>query len=197
MKYDIRDTKCGFTISELLMVVIIIALVGGVGGGLYVGTYKRIMVERAARDFVLTAKYARIIAIEKQKPYKLYLDDVNDGFLLTTSQWSEQNEQVETIIVKDLYCRPVVFQGEVKFEDIRIAPVGAEGAIEGNQAEQTEEEGQVITFAPNGSAQPAVVQIGDGQTHYAVTISGATGKAKISFGTAENLMAGYFDLDAE
>ncbi len=179
------------------MVVVIIALIGGVGGGLYVGTYKKILVERAARDFVLTAKYARVMAIEKQKPYKLQLDAVNGGFSLTTSQWNEQTEQFESVIVRDLYCRPVVFEGEVRFEDVRIAPVGAEETFESGRTEQVEDEGQVITFSPNGSAQPAVIQIGDGKTHYAISISGATGKAKISFGTAENLAAGTVDLDAE
>ncbi len=216
MRYDIRDTKygftpleiivkskrvtcdtfflTGFTIAELLMVVVIIALIGGVGGGLYVGTYKRILVERAARDFVLTAKYARIMAIEKQKPYKLSLDVVNGRFFLTTSQWSEQTEQLEPVIVRDLYCRPVVFEGEVGFEDIRIAPVGTEETFE---SEQTEEGEQVITFSPDGTVRPAVIQIGDGQTHYAIAISGATGKAKITFGTTENVTAGTIDLDAE
>ena len=179
------------------MVVVIIALIGGVGGGLYVGTYKKILVERTARDFVLTAKYARVMAIEKQKPYKLQLDAINGGFSLTTSQWDEQTEQLESVIVRDLYCRPVVFEGEVGFEDIRIAPAGAEEAFERGWNEQAEDEGQVITFSPNGSAQPAVIQIGDGKTHYAISISGATGKAKISFGTAENLAAGTVDLDAE
>jgi prepilin-type N-terminal cleavage/methylation domain-containing protein len=197
MRYDIRDTKYGFTIAELLMVVVIIALIGGVGGGLYVGTYKKILVEKAARDFVLSAKYARVMAIEKQKPYKLQLDAINGGFSLTTSQWNEQNEQLESVIVRDLYCRPVVFEGEVGFEDVRIAPVGAEETFESGWNKQAEDEGQVITFSPNGSAQPAVIQIGDGKTHYAISISGATGKAKISFGTAENLAAGTVDLDAE
>jgi hypothetical protein len=179
------------------MVVVIIALIGGVGGGLYVGTYKKILVEKAARDFVLSAKYARVMAIEKQKPYKLQLDAINGGFSLTTSQWNEQNEQLESVIVRDLYCRPVVFEGEVVFEDVRIAPVGAEETFESGWNEQAEDEGNVITFSPNGSAQPAVIQIGDGKTHYAISISGATGKAKISFGTAENLAAGTVDLDAE
>jgi sarcosine oxidase gamma subunit len=162
-----------------------------------VGTYKKVLVERAARDFVLTARYARVMAIEKQKPYKLNLDAVNGRFLLTTSEWNEQDEQAELVIVSDLYCRPVELQGDVTFEDIRIAPIGTDETLQVSQTEQTEEEGQVITFSPEGSAQPAVIQIGDGKTHYSITISGATGKAKISFGTAENLAAGTVDLDAE
>jgi type II secretion system protein H len=196
-KSEIWNLNRGFTLVELLMVVVIITLIGGVSGGLYVGTYKKVLVERAARDFVLTARYARVMAIEKQKPYKLNLDAVNGRFLLTTSEWNEQDEQAELVIVSDLYCRPVELQGDVTFEDIRIAPIGTDETLQVSQTEQTEEEGQVITFSPEGSAQPAVIQIGDGKTHYSITISGATGKAKISFGTAENLAAGTVDLDAE
>ena len=52
-------------------------------------------------------------------------------------------------------------------------------------------------FSPNGSAQTAVVQIGDGKTHYAISISAATGKAKIYFGISEDIEVRIIDLDAE
>jgi len=214
MRYDIRDTKSGFipleifaksksdacrasfltgfTIAELLLVVVIITLIGGVGGGLYVGSYKRMLVEKAARDFVLTAKYARVMAIEKQKPYKMRLDVDNGRFLLTTSEWNEQTEQTESVIVRDLYCKPVTFEGDVQFENIKVALIGLDETFE---TEETEESEQAISFSPTGTAQPAVVQIGDGKTHYSITISSATGKAKIYFGTTESFKAATIDLD--
>ncbi len=182
---------CGFTLAEVLVVVIIISLLGGLGGGLYVGTYKRILVEKAARDLFLTAQYARIMAIEKQRQYKILLDVANNGFLLSTTQWDEENEQTEQMIVKDSFCRPVEFAGETRFEDIQITPTGIETTTE------TGEEDQVIVFSPNGTAQSVVIQIGNGKTHYTVTISAATGKAKVYFGTSENVEVGTIDLDAE
>jgi len=42
-----------------------------------------------------------------------------------------------------------------------------------------------------------VIQVGDGKTHYTVSISPATGKAKMFFGTAENVRIGTVDLDAQ
>lgn len=190
MTYDMRDTKYGFTITELLMVVVIIALVASVGGGLYVGTHKRILVEKAARDFLLHAKYARIMAIERQQPYEIQLDAANGGFWLATSEWDEETEQTGQVVVRDYYCKPVQFEGEVKFEDIQVSPIGVEASTES-------EENQAIVFSPNGNAQSAVIQIGDGQNHYTISISAATGKAKIYFGTAENMEVGTIDLDAE
>ena len=111
--------------------------------GLYAGTLKRLQVERAARDFLLTARYARIMAIEKQREYKILIgNDQQGGFYLTTMELNDATGQVEQTIVNDYYCKPVQFEGAVKFEDVQIVPTGSEQAQEA-QAEQT------ITFSPS------------------------------------------------
>jgi len=180
----------GFTVAELLAVIMIIAVIGGIGGGLYVGTYNRMLAEKAARDIVLAAKYARIMAIEKQRPYKMEFDAVNRGFQLTCDSFNEQTEQIERLIVRDVYFKPVQFGGEVKFEDIQITPLGSQ-----DQADSDEQTG--IVFQPNGTAQLTVIQVGDGKNHYTVSIAAATGKAEMYFGTAENVRIGTVDLDAQ
>lgn len=182
--------RVGFTISELLLVVVIIALIGSVGGGIYVGTYKKMLVGKAARNFLLTAKYARIMAIERQRPYEIQLDVNEGGFMLTTLRWNEETGKTEYVIVKDYYCRPVEFEGDVKFEDIQIIPIGLETAIEA-------EGEQKIVFRPNGSAESAVIQIGDDKTHYTVSICASTGKATMYFGTRDEAKIGTIDLDVE
>ncbi|MBC8218463.1 MAG: prepilin-type N-terminal cleavage/methylation domain-containing protein [Planctomycetes bacterium] len=182
--------RCAFTLVELLVVVAIIAVVGSAGIGLYAGTSQRLKLKKTARDFLLTAKYARIMAIEKQREYKIQIDNENGGFALATTEWSGASEQFEQTVVNDYYCKPVQFEGAIKFEDIRISPTGAQ--------ESDEEEEQAITFSPDGSAQTVVVQIGDGRKHYTISISAATGKAKISFGELdESAEIGTIDLDAE
>ena len=189
---DIRGSakRGGFTVAELLLVIIIISLIASAGGGLYVGSHKRMLVEKAARGFLLTAKYARIMAIEQQRPYEIQLDVANGGFWLVTSQMSEETEQAEEVIVRDYYCKPIQFEGEVQFEDIQISPIGAETSTE-------DEENQAIVFSPNGNAQSAVIQIGDGKTHYSISISSSTGNAKMYFGTTENIQALTVDLDTQ
>jgi len=194
----LRNARCmqrakkryGFTFVEVLLVVVIIALVAGVGGGLYAGTYKRMLVEKAARDLVLAAKYARIMAVEKQQPCEMRLDVANNGVSLITTQWNEQNEQMEQIIVRDLYCKPVEFGTGVIFEDIQIVPADSEART------GTDEE-QAIVFSPKGTAQSALVQVGDGTNHYTVSFSAATGRAEMFYDTAENVTIGTTDLDAE
>ena len=179
----------GFTITELLLVVIIIALIAGAGGGLYVRTHQRALVEKAVREFLLTAQYARVMAIEQQSPYTLQLDAANNRFYLATAQWDAETGQTTQVIVQDYYCRPVEFAGDVKFEDIQIAPTSLETA--------ETDEGDAIVFLPNGSTSSAVIRIGDDKTHYAISIDAATGKASLYFGEAEEIKASSVDLDAE
>ncbi len=190
-RYKIRDTRYGFTLVEVLVVVVIIGLLGGLGGGIYVGTYKKLLVEKAARDFFLTTKYARIMAIEKQRQYKIVLDTANNGFHLVTTQLDEEGGQTEQMIVRDSFCKPVAFDDEISFEDIKIAPISIVTATEEDEDEQS------VVFSANGTARTAVIQIGNGKTHYTITISAATGKAKVYDGIAEDVDVGVIDLDAE
>ncbi len=197
----------GFTLTELLLVASIIVLVGGLGGGLYMGTYKKLLVEKTARQFLLTARYARIAAVEQQRPYELLLEKDNKGFLLATTQTATgpatttvpttttmtgttaEAGQAQTMPVKNLYCRPVVFEGDVQFESIQIMPLnGATTTTEGELE-------QKITFWPSGGAETAVVQIGDGKTHYTIAIVAATGKATLYDGPATEVRTASIDLD--
>ncbi len=184
----------GFTLTELLLVISVIVLVSSVGGGVYVGTYKRLVVEKTARQFLQMARYAHIMAIERQRPYELQLAAGNKGFLLTTTRVNTATGQNEKIIVKDLYCRPVQFEGDVTFEDLRIATQTG-----GQTAGRTGEEGQPqrILFLPNGAAESAIVQIGDGKSHYTVAVVAATGKARLYEGIADNIRMASVDLDVQ
>ncbi len=186
-----RNPIRGFTLTELLLVMSLIVLLGGVGGGLYAGSYKRLLVEKAARQFVLTARYARIMAIEQQRPYELQLQNKEkQGFLLTTTQTNTQTGQTEKTVVQDLYCRPVQFGGDVTFENVRIV------TLAGEQSGDAEPEFKIL-FLPNGSAESAVIQIGDGKTHYTVAVVAATGKASLYADTADKIRTTMIDLDTQ
>jgi prepilin-type N-terminal cleavage/methylation domain-containing protein len=180
----------GFTLIEILLVVVIVTMIAGLGGGYCVGSYKRLIVEKTARQLLLMATYARIMAIEQQRPYELQIDAGNRGFLLATTDLDKQTGETQRVVVRDYYCRPVEFDGDVKFEDVVLATPTGEPLTD-----STEE--QKVVFLPNGSAESAVLQIGDGKTHYTVAVVAATGKATLSSGTAQEIDTVSIDLDIQ
>ncbi len=95
------------------------------------------------------------------------------------------------MIVRDSFCKPVGFDGEIGFANIQITPIGLETTTE------EEEDEQSIVFSANGTAQTAMIMIGDGKTYYTITITAATGKAKVYDGIVEDADVGVIDLDAE
>ncbi|MEN6337589.1 MAG: prepilin-type N-terminal cleavage/methylation domain-containing protein, partial [Phycisphaerales bacterium] len=187
-KSQIRNRKStrGFTLTEILLVVAIIAMVGGLGSGYCVGTYKKLLVEKAARQFLLMARYARIMAIEQQKPYELEIDPNNQGFLLATVQADPRTGESQKVLVRDYFCKPVKFEGDVKFEDVQLLAYG-----EGSSSEVDLE--SRIQFFPSGAAESAIVQIGDGKTHYSVAVVAATGKASLYVGLTTDVKTASID----
>jgi len=180
----------GFTLVELLVVIAIISLMASVGGGLLLGSFERLKVDKAASNLFLTAKYARMMAVEQQRRYTLCLDLLNNGFFLMTILYDEESGQIGNVIVQDPYCKPVTFEGNIRFEEIQITPIGLETFSESSDL-------STIVFLPDGTAQSAVIQIGNEKTHYALSINAATGKAKLVFGTLENIKDTTIDLDAQ
>jgi len=56
---------------------------------------------------------------------------------------------------------------------------------------------QKILFLPNGSAESAVVQIGDGKTHYSIAVVAGTGKANLYPGLTTDIRTASIDLDVQ
>lgn len=179
--------RAGFTFLEMTLVVVLAGLIASAAGGIYIGTYKRMLVKKSAIDFLLAAKYARITAIERQCLCRIK-PDVSAGSFVMVVEEKGTSEQVGEIAVRDLYFKPMQFKGEVKFENIKIRPA------EGGRANESENQ-NMITFFSNGRADNAVIQIGDGQNHFTVKVSAITGRAEICEGTADDITSDTVDLD--
>lgn len=190
-RLQVNKTKQhGFTLVELLVVIAIISLMASVGSGMLLGTLKRLKVDKAASNLLMAAKYARIKAVEQQRQYRLCMDVLNNGFYLVTTLFDEETGQICQTIVRDPYCKPVTFEDDIRFENIQITPIGMETFTE-------TEDLQTIVFSPDGTAQSAVVQIGNEKIDYTLSINAATGKAKLVLGSVENVKVSTVDLDAQ
>lgn len=182
-----RKTRA-FTLVEILIVIALIALLAGVGGGIYIGTYDSMAVRKATRDFCLAAKYARILAVEHQRFSRIEIDAEENRYGIVIDEFDEKADRTVQAVVEDAYFRPVQFDEDIEFEELQIMQEG----IESEPSEEDE-----IIFRPDGTARAAIVQIGDGENHYTVSISAATGKAVVYEGTSEEVEKETIDLDRE
>ncbi len=174
--------KNGFTILELVAVAAMIALLFSVGIASYARTFKRWAVEQNARQLYMAARSARLYAVENQQDCTLSLDRENQQFFLLIEDLDEDAADGDRMFVSTPWSRKVQLQEHVSFETVKVA--GLYKDIEGG-----------IVFRPNGTADNAVIQLGDGKVHYTVMISGGTGRARLFEGEAEQLQTDQIDLD--
>lgn len=177
-----------FTLIEILVTVLVVALLAGATVGSYLGTYKRLLVEKAANDVYLAAKYARIAAIEKRQSCVLSLNEEDSGFALMFPQVGAEDSDESGTLIANQYSRPGTFADGVKYEKIVISP-----SVEPDEEDLDK---NIVTFRADGTADSAVIQIGDDKNMYTVYIQAATGKAKMKRGLPEEVAAGVIDLDA-
>lgn len=174
----------GFTLIELLLVISLVVLLAGLGGNRYVVAYKRMLVEKAAKDIYLMAKYARVLAIEKRMDCKLVLDEAGKRFFLTSGYGETES------VITDRYSKPQELGGDVEFEAVEVT-----STVETDH--DIWEGVKMVVFRSDGTADTAIIQLGDGKNHYSVYVMAATGKAKVMFGEAGDVPIDIIDLDAQ
>jgi prepilin-type N-terminal cleavage/methylation domain-containing protein len=180
-----RPARRAFTFVELMVVTLLIALLAGSSIRGSVATFRKMQVERAAREVFLSAQFARIQAVESQRSALVTLDPKTRSLAVTAGGKGGQQ------LVRNAYTRPYQFAEEVNYERIDITPTRPS-----DSATQDETPSTVITFRPDGSADGAVVQVGNGKTHWTVYISSATGSARAEQGAAnEQSPTMAIDLD--
>lgn len=185
----LRDKVGGFTLIEVLAVVMLIAIIAAASGGMFVNTYKKQQVEKSARQLALAAKYARIIAIEQQTPCVLQLSKARRYFSLSMKKANAEAEEMVDTVINDSYCRPTELGKGIEFEKITVS---SRQPREGQDGQMTR-----ITFYADGTADRAMVQIGDGERHYSLRIAAATGRGRLSMGVADEVTPDVIDLDLQ
>ncbi|MEJ5260587.1 MAG: GspH/FimT family pseudopilin [Anaerohalosphaeraceae bacterium] len=175
MKFSLKQN--GFTLIELLAVTTVIAAAALAGTALMMRNQSKTKLLQAAQQIALTAKAARIQAVQSGQPYRLMFDRENRKIFVLPS--GPQNLPSETAPLK-----AVQLPSSVSFEQILILSDVPTDALE-------------IEFQPNGSAKTAVIQLSDGKKQVAVAVHQVTGRVKILHGEQTTLLLDRIDLDQE
>lgn len=146
----------------------------------YAQTWRHWVLRQNAQQFYLTARYARVLAIESRKPCRLVIDKENGSFYIV----QDGEEAGQTTVVSNMWHHRVKLADSVLFEQVMMADQGAADSVEG-----------AITFRPDGSADAVVVQLGNGTRRYTVQISAATARATLLEGDVQVFKTDRIDLD--
>lgn len=174
--------KNGFTLLEMLAVAALTAMLFSVGITSYARTFNRWSVEQNARQLYMAAKSARVYAVEHQEQCTLALDMESNRFFLMTGQSDMDSDDGEISLVSTPWSRAVKLGNNVSFESVRITG-------------EYQDLDSGIVFRPDGTADNAVVQLGNGKVHYTVMVNGGTSRARLLEGQAEELQVDQIDLD--
>jgi type II secretion system protein H len=180
----------GFTLVEILVVIMLIAIVASAAGGFYSGPYKRMQVHKGARDVLLAAKYARAAAVEQQKQVKLVVEAESRKISVRVENWDEETSQASESEVKNQYWRTTALGGDAQFEVVTVDRSDVDAGVRVDAPGET-----TVAFRPDGSAENAVIQVGDGMKHYTIIVSGTTGIARVIEGTTQDVKSDTVDLD--
>ena len=182
--------RSGFTLVEILVVVTVVAFMAGMSGGMFIRSYEKRVREKAATDLLHAAMYARILAVERNLPCKMYIDVENQAFHLAIDIADETGVLIGEQIISNAYFKSVVLPDSMMFESVAIQPYYA-------LMQEASNVTNVIYFSPNGTADTAMVQIGDGISHYTLSISTGTGRPRLIRGTVEDVIPDSYDLDLQ
>ncbi len=182
----------GFTLLEVMVVVILMAMMAAFAGGYYLRSQKRWQVERTSQELFLLLRYARVAAIERQATCKAYLDQTANRVWLTSYTENEEGGR-EEVVLENRFSRPVELPEHVQFMKIELKRL--EQARENNETEAEESEADIITFRPDGTADQALIILGDTLTFFSITLDSVSGRAVCHSGIMDSLPQQVMDLD--
>ena len=91
--WSLRKSE-GFSLLELLLVVVILAVIAGLSVPNFSGAYSQVLIKKTADDLAFTMRYAQAQAVIKQKYYQLQFDESYLSYWLARAD-SEGKESFE------------------------------------------------------------------------------------------------------
>ena len=152
----------GFTLIELMVVVVIIGILGGISAPTFRGYMQMQKLTAASRDLVTSLRFARLKAVNErnqwvilfqvaQRQYVIFSDDGGGGGLATSPSFIEDNRANLRPDPGERVFPPISLPGGVTFG--YVTAEGLPNGITTNRAISFSGSPQLIVFYPNGSAR--------------------------------------------
>lgn len=171
----LMQRRRGFTLIEMLAVVLIMALLATAAGGLYAGSARRRQAEQCCRKLALMMRYARMWAVENSTPCAMKLDRSKCCSYLSVRIRDESTGYYQDKTMINRFTRPVYFPEHLPLKEVVVQPADGVQTPEGSDV-------HAITFYPEGTADGSVIYLGDETMGYTITVSAITGRITVQQG---------------
>lgn len=176
----------GFTIVELVVVIVIIAVLSGMTVPQLAGSWGSASLRSAARDLLVTAQFARHYAATHRTRCRLVLHPT-DGRYVLEAESDKETAEGGFEPVQSHAAKPGQLPSNVRFETLRILPRAGES--------RSDPQSSAVFFEPNGQADTAVIAITDGRRFWTLRVAPTTARVELLEGKIMETADDRRDLD--
>lgn len=173
MKFLSKNTSSGYSLIELIVVVVLIGLLTAIITPFIVSTLDKTRLKTSAKEISTSLRYARSNAITHKKPYYFYIDLDHSAYWISPENterdsWGDLNYEDALSKASKIRKTP---------KEIIIQRVETGGSI-------TEKGITIIPFFPQGGTINTIIFLQkkfdpDSEKHYEVHLDEVTGRVKI------------------
>jgi len=193
-----RSRQSGYTLLELLLVMLIVAGLTAVTWPRLVRASRSLTVRAAARDLVALAARARLEALSQREPVEMRIAAAGVSIVrgeprLFDAGASVQGDQQEEVTVLEYplsqalaIVRLQVLNAEVDFTPggSKTSPTGGVRDTDGPAPERVSGDELAVTFHPDGTSDDALIGLGESGSdredpEYYVRVRGLVGRATV------------------
>ena len=188
--HSVRRRRYGFTLIEILLVVVIVLIASGVAVPSFIRSYRGAKLRASARTVVMMHRHARSLAVLQQKPMTLLADAKN-------AQWevvSVTSDAADGAVNRFLAGRDMpVLAVNTNVETNITATVSSElsRALEpgvtvadfhGGTTMTDKDDVHLVTYQVNGMCDPYAVTLRDEREQTtSIVVDGLSGKAEVTY----------------
>ncbi len=125
-----RRSQRGFTLIEILMVVAIFVLIAGIAAPMFAGSYAGAKLRSGARIVVMTHRYARNMAIMRQRPVAILVNDRRSTLEVVLLTGRESEALTELALPGDENDTTFAMASATAVADVEAAATNADAVAE-------------------------------------------------------------------